>query len=55
MLWSLWLSPLRDIPTVPVFPLWGQLFQLMSQEVGEPQREWHEQLGPIIRFFLSFC
>lgn len=50
-LWPFYLSPLRKVPTVPGFPLWGQFREIITQEVGVPQREWHKQHGPIIRYF----
>ena len=49
-----YVSPLRFLPTVPGFPLWGQTFTIISEEVGVPQRRWHKQHGPIIRYFLFF-
>ncbi|KAF4332008.1 cytochrome p450 monooxygenase [Fusarium beomiforme] len=55
--WLSWIYPyyvseLRHIPTVPGFPLWGQFFDIVSQECGVPQRQWHRQYGPIVRYFL---
>ena len=47
-------SPLRKIPTVPGFPLWGQFFTVIKYEVGVPNREWHLKYGPIIRYFFPF-
>ncbi|KAI5455676.1 cytochrome P450 78A3 [Mariannaea sp. PMI_226] len=57
--WRCWIypnycSPLKHIPTVDGFPLWGQFFDIMTQECGVPQRRWHQQYGPIIRYFLLF-
>ena len=49
-----YVSPLRSLPTVPGFPLWGQTLAIISEEVGVPQRRWHKQHGPIIRYFLLF-
>ncbi|KAK1988604.1 cytochrome P450 78A3 [Colletotrichum cereale] len=49
-----YVSETRHIPTVAGFPLWGQFFDIISREVGEPQRKWHEQYGPIIRYFFPF-
>ncbi|TDZ13448.1 Cytochrome P450 monooxygenase FUM15 [Colletotrichum spinosum] len=46
-----YISEMRTIPTVSGFPLWGQFFDIISREVGEPQREWHQEHGPIIRYF----
>ena len=48
------ISPLRHIPTVPGFPLWGQFASIVTQEVGVPQREWHKKYGPIVRYFFPF-
>ena len=47
-------SPLRKVPTVPGFPLWGQFFAIIRNEVGVPNREWHLKYGPIIRYFFPF-
>ena len=47
-------SPLRNVPTVPGFPLWGQFFTIIKYEVGVPNREWHLKYGPIIRYFFPF-
>ena len=44
------LSPLRHIPTPPCIPLWGHFFQIINAEAGVPQREWHREYGPIIRY-----
>ncbi|GKT41658.1 cytochrome P450 monooxygenase fum15 [Colletotrichum spaethianum] len=49
-----YVSEMRHVPTVAGFPLWGQFFDIISHEVGEPQRKWHEQYGPIIRYFFPF-
>lgn len=42
LLWSwiypFYLSPLKDIRTVPGFPLWGHFRAIITQEVGVPQR-----------------
>jgi len=53
-IYPFYLSPLRNVPTVPGFPLWGQFFTIITTEVGEPVRQWHEQYGPIIRYFFPF-
>lgn len=53
-IYPIYLSPLRNVPTVPGFPLWGQFFTIIMQEVGVPQRDWHKQYGPIIRYFFPF-
>lgn len=50
-LYPYYLSPLRHVPTVPGNPLWGQLFDIINNEVGVCQREWHKKYGPIIRYF----
>ncbi|QSZ32542.1 hypothetical protein DSL72_002120 [Monilinia vaccinii-corymbosi] len=47
-------SGLRHIPTVPGFPLWGQFFEIITNECGVPQRAWHQTHGPIIRYFFPF-
>ncbi|KAF6843572.1 cytochrome P450 78A3 [Colletotrichum musicola] len=49
-----YVSEMRNIPTVEGFPLWGQFLDIISHEVGEPQRKWHEKHGPIIRYFFPF-
>lgn len=46
-----YISPLRAVPTGPGFPLWSQTFTIVKEEVGVPQRIWHERYGPIIRYF----
>ena len=53
-LFPIYLSPLRKIPTVPGFPLWGHFRSIISHEVGVPQREWHKKYGPIVRYFFPF-
>lgn len=50
-IYPFYISPLRVVPTVPGFPLWGQFFTIITQEVGVPQREWHQKYGPIVRYF----
>ena len=50
-----YISSLRSIPTVPGFPLWGQIFAIAREEAGVPQRTWHQQHGPILRYFLPFA
>jgi len=44
-------SELRHVPTVPGFPLWGHFFEIITEEWGVPQRRWHNEHGPIIRYF----
>ena len=53
-IYPFYISPLRFVPTVPGFPLWGQTLAIITEEVGVPQRRWHKQHGPIIRYFLLF-
>ncbi|KIX09012.1 uncharacterized protein Z518_00090 [Rhinocladiella mackenziei CBS 650.93] len=53
-IYPLFVSPLRHIPTVPGFPLWGQFFTIITTECGVPAREWHQKYGPIIRYFFPF-
>ena len=57
--WRSWYYPyhvseLRHIPTVPGYPLWGQIFEITTQECGVPQRQWHEKYGPMVRYFFPF-
>lgn len=62
LVWLAWVSyiypfhvsPLRTVPTVPGFPLWGQFRTIITTECGVPVRAWHEQYGPIIRYFFPF-
>ncbi|KAJ4295947.1 hypothetical protein N0V88_004649 [Collariella sp. IMI 366227] len=59
IIWGSWLypfyfSPLRHIPTVSGFPLWGQFFSIITEECGVPQRRWHRSLGPVIRYYFPF-
>jgi hypothetical protein len=59
VVWQSWIFPryvseLRHIPTVPGFPLWGQFFDVITQEYGTPQRLWHHQYGPVVRYFFPF-
>ncbi|EXJ59488.1 uncharacterized protein A1O5_12113 [Cladophialophora psammophila CBS 110553] len=49
-----YVSPLRHIPTVPGFPLWGQFLTIVTTECGVPAREWHQKYGPIVRYFFPF-
>ncbi|KAI1334059.1 cytochrome P450 [Xylariaceae sp. FL0016] len=53
-IFPLYVSELRHVPTVPGFPLWGQFFEIITQECGVPQRQWHKDHGPIIRYFFPF-
>lgn len=46
-----YVSPLRHVPTVPGNPLYGQLFDIIENEVGVCQRGWHKKYGPIVRYF----
>lgn len=45
-IWPVYLSPLKDIPTVPGFPLWGSFLEIITTECGLPQRKWHKAYGP---------
>lgn len=49
-----YLSPLRHIPTVPGFPLWGHFYTIITTECGVAQREWHAKYGGIIRYYFPF-
>lgn len=53
-IYPFYISELRHVPTVPGFPLWGQFYEIITQEVGIPQRKWHIEHGPIIRYFFPF-
>jgi hypothetical protein len=53
-IYPFYISELRHVPTVPTFPLWGQFFDIIFQECGVPQRKWHQEHGPIIRYFFPF-
>ncbi|EXJ58287.1 hypothetical protein A1O7_05712 [Cladophialophora yegresii CBS 114405] len=53
-IYPLYLSPLRHIPTVPGFPLWGHFYTIITSECGVPAREWHQKYGPIVRYFFPF-
>ena len=50
-IYPFYLSPLKAVPTVPGFPLWGHFFTIIRNEVSVPNREWHQKYGPIIRYF----
>ncbi|KAL9102077.1 MAG: hypothetical protein Q9163_002726 [Psora crenata] len=50
-IYPFYLSPMKVIPTVPGFPLWGQFFTIITHEIGVPNRDWHKKYGPIIRYF----
>ncbi|KAL2122829.1 hypothetical protein VTJ04DRAFT_3284 [Mycothermus thermophilus] len=59
VLWMGWIyptyfSPLRKVPTVSGFPLWGQFFPIISEECGVPQRRWHRKYGPVVRYYFPF-
>ncbi|KAH7313652.1 cytochrome P450 78A3 [Stachybotrys elegans] len=49
-----YVSELRHIPTVPGCPIWGQFFNIITEEVGTPHRRWHEKHGLIVRYFFPF-
>ena len=53
-IYPFYLSPMKIIPTVPGFPLWGQFFTIIHHEVGVPNRDWHQKYGPIVRYFFPF-
>lgn len=53
-IYPLYVSPLRHIPTVAGFPLWGHFFTIITSECGVPARSWHQQYGPVIRYFFPF-
>lgn len=53
-IYPFYISPLRSVPTVPGFPLWGQTFTIITEEIGVPQRRWHKQYGSIVRYFYLF-
>lgn len=53
-IYPFYVSPLRKVPTVPGFPLWGQFFTIIAEEVGTPNRDWHKTYGPIVRYFFPF-
>lgn len=53
-LYPFYFSELRHVPTVPGYPLWGQFFTIIFEECGVPQRRWHKEHGPIIRYFFPF-
>ena len=49
-----YVSPLRFLPTVHGFLLWGQTLTVITAEVGVPQRHWYKHYSPIIRYYLLF-
>ena len=53
-IYPFYISPLRLVPTVPGFPLWGQFFTIITTECGVPAREWHQKYGPVVRYFFPF-
>ncbi|KAK4181748.1 putative cytochrome P450 E-class, group I [Triangularia setosa] len=53
-LYPVYFSELRHVPTVPGNPLVGQFFTIITEECGVPQRRWHKELGPIIRYYFPF-
>ncbi|KAG4434888.1 hypothetical protein IFR05_009618 [Cadophora sp. M221] len=53
-IYPFYISELRHIPTVPGYPLWGQFVEIITTECGVPQRKWHQEHGPIIRYFFPF-
>ena len=50
-IYPFYISPLRHIPTVPGFPLWGQFPTIITTECGVAARKWHTEHGLIIRYF----
>jgi cytochrome P450 len=53
-IYPFYISELRNVPTVPGFPFWGQFFTIITTECGVAQRLWHQEHGPIIRYFFPF-
>jgi cytochrome P450 len=53
-IYPVYLSPLKAVPTVPGFPLWGHFVTIITEEVGVPQRRWHKEQGPIVRYYFPF-
>ncbi|KAI1615532.1 cytochrome P450 monooxygenase [Exophiala viscosa] len=53
-IYPFYVSPLRHIPTVPGFPLWGQFFTIITTECGVAARDWHAQYGTVVRYFFPF-
>ncbi|KAL2072954.1 hypothetical protein VTL71DRAFT_10278 [Oculimacula yallundae] len=53
-IYPFYISELRHVPTVPGYPLWGQFVEIITNECGVPQRKWHTEHGPIIRYFFPF-
>ena len=53
-IYPFYISPLRFVPTVSGSPLWGHISTIISEEAGVPQRRWHKQHGPIVRYFVFF-
>ncbi|KAH7357261.1 cytochrome P450 [Rhexocercosporidium sp. MPI-PUGE-AT-0058] len=53
-IYPFYISELRHVPTVPGYPLWGQFIEIITTECGVPQRKWHQEHGPIIRYFFPF-
>ena len=52
--YPIYVSPLRGIPTLPGFPLWGHTPTIVTNEIGVPFREWRQQYGDIVRYFCPF-
>lgn len=53
-IWPFHLSPMRHVPTVPGFPLWGHFFTIITTEMGVVQRDWHQKYGGVVRYFFPF-
>ena len=49
-----YLSPMRHVPTIPGFPLWGHFFTIITTEMGVVQRDWHQKYGGVVRYFFPF-
>lgn len=49
-----YISELRHVPTVKGCPLWGQFPAILTEECGTPHRRWHEEHGPMVRYFFPF-
>lgn len=49
-----YISPLRHLPTVPGWPLFGHIWTAITRETDAPRRAWHKRHGPVVRFFQPF-
>lgn len=50
-IYPFYISPLRHVPTIPGFPLWGHFFTIIFNECGVPARDWHTKSGGVVRYF----